>query len=453
MQLPSGAYAGESVSASQPERHRASDSRCSRGQRGRRWRKRLPASCALSRSGKLVILDGKRRREAADEFQRLPATSGLHHPPQGAPHKVEVHTRGQSPSTALRKSAMPADSPGITTVNCLPLVREPAVLRVHSCLLMQGADIEELIRVKRVVQFAVYTAYRLRLETAFLADECASAAAVAIAADERAAALEAAINSPDRQHSGELLIGAGRARSAVSAVASSPERGTSPRRERPDGGQLPRPPPAVEAAQLLNRSESAASMMDSVSMFRLAAPRALSSAASMGSSQAAAAVGDAEHRAGGGMSRVQSACSLHGTTAKHGRAGTAGQCCTLAYTLRCRNLGATILRPCPAGDEFWGIEMRPVCLAQAMTRRAFSKQRSLRLQHQRQLLRRRGRMASSCRALHMFVCGGAACQPRTALPTGRQALLARYSPTGPTRSLFGRLSAARCGSRCSSSGK
>ena len=65
---------------------------------------------------------------------------------------------------------------------------------------MQGADIEELSRVKRVAQFAVYTAYRLRLETAFLADECSSAAAVAVFADERAH------GSPDRQHSAELPL-------------------------------------------------------------------------------------------------------------------------------------------------------------------------------------------------------------------------------------------------------
>ena len=196
---------------------------------------------------------------------------------------------------------------------------------------MQGADVEQLTRVKRVAQFAVYTAYRLRLETAFLADECASAAAVAVAADERAAALEPARNSPDRQQSAELPLDAGLVRSALSASASSPDRGTSPRHEGPDGGPPPAPPPAVEAAQRLHRSGSAASMMDSVSVFRLAAPQALSSAASVGSSQAVAAGGDAEHHAGGGgISRVQSANSLHGAGLKRGRPGTAGERCLSA---------------------------------------------------------------------------------------------------------------------------
>ena len=180
---------------------------------------------------------------------------------------------------------------------------------------IQGADLEELTRAKRVAQFAVYTAYRLRLETAFLADECASAAAVAMVADERAApTLDRAHSFPNQQRSGELVLSTAvaMARKAASATAS-PDRAISPRRAGPNGGL---PPPAAEAAQRLNRSESAASMLDSSSLLRLAAPRALSSAASIGSSQAVGA---------GGMSRVQSANSLR--VAKHGQAGTGDELC------------------------------------------------------------------------------------------------------------------------------
>ena len=45
----------------------------------------------------------------------------------------------------------------------------------------QGQSPQQLARIKAVVQFAVYAAYRLRLETALLADQTASAAAAATA--------------------------------------------------------------------------------------------------------------------------------------------------------------------------------------------------------------------------------------------------------------------------------
>jgi len=93
----------------------------------------------------------------------------------------------------------------------------------------------------------------------------------------------------------------------------SPDRAISPRRGVPDGGL---PPPAAEAAQRLNHSQSATSMLDSSSLLRLAAPHALSSAASVGSSQA---VG------GDGMSRVQSATLLG--IDKQGGAGTGHELC------------------------------------------------------------------------------------------------------------------------------
>lgn len=187
-----------------------------------------------------------------------------------------------------------------------------------SSICTQGADLEELTRAKRVAQFAVYTAYRLRLETAFLADECASAAAVAMVADERApATMDRAHSFPNQQRSGELAPSnaVAMARKAASATVS-PDRAVSPRRGVPDSGLLP---PAAEAAQRLNHSKSAASMLDRSSLLRLAAPRALSSAASVGSSQAV--VGD-------GMSRVPSATLLG--TDKQGRAGTGHELCMLA---------------------------------------------------------------------------------------------------------------------------
>lgn len=58
---------------------------------------------------------------------------------------------------------------------------------VGCTILLKGAPQAELTAVKRVMQFAVYSAHRLRLETAFLADEFASAVAATLGLDEVAA--------------------------------------------------------------------------------------------------------------------------------------------------------------------------------------------------------------------------------------------------------------------------
>ncbi len=44
----------------------------------------------------------------------------------------------------------------------------------HLQVLLRGASTEELKKVKKVVQFAVFAAYHLALETSFLADEGAT---------------------------------------------------------------------------------------------------------------------------------------------------------------------------------------------------------------------------------------------------------------------------------------
>lgn len=52
----------------------------------------------------------------------------------------------------------------------VPKLREALLVQV----LLRGANTEELKKVKKVVQFAVFAAYHLALETSFLADEGAT---------------------------------------------------------------------------------------------------------------------------------------------------------------------------------------------------------------------------------------------------------------------------------------
>ena len=124
------------------------------------------------------------------------------------------------------------------------------------------------------MQFAVYVAYRLRLETAFMADECASATTAAVAAelrlsfsaedartpDEGAAAAAAAVELPvtsllgEPEREGAANGGAFRPRAQAGAVVSGL---------------------AGALALSIQRSDSGTSMLDSLSRMQLSAPLTL----------------------------------------------------------------------------------------------------------------------------------------------------------------------------------
>ena len=111
------------------------------------------------------------------------------------------------------------------------------------------------------MHFAVYVAYRLRLETAFMADECASATAAAVAAEMRHAA-EAASHTDK----------AATAPVDLPATSLTPETGACKLGGAEEGGG--------KGAPEFVRVNSAVSMIESVSRFQLSAPMKLPSATS-----------------------------------------------------------------------------------------------------------------------------------------------------------------------------
>lgn len=139
----------------------------------------------------------------------------------------------------------------------------------------QGPDLETLTRLKRVMHFAVYMAYRLRLETAFMADECASATAAAVAAELRLAASAGPAHAADKAAAapGELPVASLVGETAREGAANGGG-GIRPRAQA--GGVVS----GLAGADTMGRSDSNASMIDSVSRMQLSAPLTLASTAS-----------------------------------------------------------------------------------------------------------------------------------------------------------------------------
>lgn len=111
------------------------------------------------------------------------------------------------------------------------------------------------------MHFAVYVAYRLRLETAFMADECASATAAAVAAEMRHAA-EAASHTEKSAAAPVELPATSLTPETVASTLGGVEEGVG------------------KGTSEFVRVNSAVSMIESVSRFQLSAPMKLPSATS-----------------------------------------------------------------------------------------------------------------------------------------------------------------------------